>query len=256
MSSSNKINTELVYGVHTIDAILQRSPQRITHLYLQQGRQDQTIQGLLQFAKSMGLPVETVTKQTLEKWLPKQNHQGIVARCRPMSAYSKADLGQLLDGLTVPPLLLVLDGVQDPHNLGACLRTADAAGVHAVIAPKDHSVGLTPTVCKVAAGAAEAVPFFQVTNLARTLRWLKERGIWLFGTDDSEAVSLYQSDLSGALAIVMGAEGKGLRRLTKEVCDAMLVIPMAGTVSSLNVSVATGVCLYEAVRQRHVKAQY
>ena len=160
------------------------------------------------------------------------------------------DLAELLDNLTVPPFLLILDGITDPHNLGACLRTADAAGAHAVITPKDKSATLNATASKVACGAAETVPLIQVTNLARTLTQLKERGVWLLGTAGESATSIYQADLTGPLALVMGAEGKGMRRLTREHCDGLLHIPMAGSVSSLNVSVATGVCLFEAVRQR------
>jgi len=179
------------------------------------------------------------------------NHQGVAARAKPVQAKGENELLSQLDALDGAPLLLVLDTITDPHNLGACLRTADAAGVHAVIAPKDKAVGITATVSKVACGAAESVPFYQVTNLARTLKELQDRGIWLFGTAGEASESVYKTDLKGPIAIVMGAEGKGLRRLTREACDHLIHIPMAGDVSSLNVSVATGVCLFEAVRQRH-----
>jgi len=169
---------------------------------------------------------------------------------RTVSALGEADLYDLLDGLEVPPLLLILDSVQDPHNLGACLRTADGAGVHAVVVPRDRSVGLTSAARTVACGGAETVPFIQVTNLARVMEHFKESGVWLVGTDDEAEQSIYDIDLKGPLALVMGSEGKGLRRLTAEKCDFLAYIPMAGSVESLNVSVATGVCLYEAVRQR------
>ena len=176
----------------------------------------------------------------------------MVAEYQRMQEYNENDLYDLLDQLEDTPFLLVLDGVTDPHNLGACLRTADAAGIQAVIAPKDNAAGLTPTARKVASGAAETVPFIPVTNLARTLDNLKERGIWLTGTSDKASQNLYQADLKGPMALVMGAEGAGIRRLTEERCDFLVSIPMQGQVSSLNVSVATGVCLYEALRQRGV----
>jgi 23S rRNA (guanosine2251-2'-O)-methyltransferase len=178
------------------------------------------------------------------------NHQGVIAFCQSTESYSEDDLQALLEGLDVPPFLLILDGVQDPHNLGACFRSADAAGVHAIIAPKDKSVGLTAVVSKVASGAAEAVPFVQVTNLARTLEILKEMGIWVYGAAGEAEQTLYQADLRGPIAIVLGSEGEGLRRLTRERCDVLLKIPMHGSVSSLNVSVATGIFLFEALRQR------
>ncbi|MDB5898430.1 MAG: rRNA ((2251)-2-O)-methyltransferase RlmB, partial [Ramlibacter sp.] len=175
-------------------------------------------------------------------------HQGVVARVEPLPVNNSID--DLLDTLAVPPLLLVLDGVTDPHNLGACLRVADGAGAHAVIAPKDHAVGINATVAKVASGAAETVPYFMVTNLARTLGELKERSIWCLGLSDEATQTLYQSDLKTATALVLGAEGTGLRQLTRKTCDGLVSIPMLGAVESLNVSVASGICLYEAVRQR------
>jgi 23S rRNA (guanosine2251-2'-O)-methyltransferase len=175
-------------------------------------------------------------------------HQGVVAPAEPLDMPKFIE--DVLEGLTEPPLLLVLDGVQDPHNLGACLRVADGAGAHAVIAPKDRSVGLTTAAIKVASGAAESVPYIVVTNLARTMRDLKERGIWMIGADDSAPETIFQAKLDGAIALVLGAEGEGLRRLTKESCDLLVSIPMLGAVSSLNVSVASGICLYEARRRR------
>jgi len=182
--------------------------------------------------------------------LPEVRHQGVIGRLQPSRERNERDLELLLDGLEHPPFLLVLDGVQDPHNLGACLRTADAAGVDAVIAPRDRAAGLTATACKVACGAAQTVPFIRVTNLARTLGRLQKAGIWLVGAAGEEDRELYQADLTGPLAIVVGGEGRGLRRLTRERCDLLVSIPMAGIVESLNVSVATGICLYEALRQR------
>jgi 23S rRNA (guanosine2251-2'-O)-methyltransferase len=213
-------------------------------------RHDQRINAILQLADAAGVTVHTVGKGELESMVPSGRHQGVVARAAAPKVYSEVELDALLDRLEVPPFLLILDGVTDPHNLGACLRSADAAGVQAVIAPKDRAASLTPTAIKVASGAAQTVPFVQVTNLARCLRDLKERGIWLVGLDDYAEQTLYHTDLKGPLAIVMGAEGQGLRRLSKEHCDYLVNIPMAGTVESLNVSVATGVCLFEALRQR------
>ena len=191
-----------------------------------------------------------MTREALDARSPDIQHQGILAECRLAPSLNEHDLANLITSIKQPPLLLILDGVQDPHNLGACLRTADAAGVVAVVTPRDRSVGLTATVRKVACGAAELVPFVQVTNLARCLRDLAELGIYLIGTSDTAEQSLYSMDLRGPLGIVMGAEGDGMRRLTKETCDALVSIPMHGQVSSLNVSVASGVCLFEAVRQR------
>jgi 23S rRNA (guanosine2251-2'-O)-methyltransferase len=202
-------------------------------------------------ARRLGVTVSESDRETLDRLAAGANHQGVVARTATPSARHEADLDELLAGLNRPPLLLVLDGVTDPHNLGACLRTADAAGVHAVLAPRDKSVGLTPVVCKVASGAAESVPLVQVTNLARTLRHLQQSfGVFLVGTDGASERSLYEADLTGPLGLVMGAEGAGMRRLTREHCDLLVALPMLGSVESLNVSVATGVCLYEALRQR------
>jgi len=180
-----------------------------------------------------------------------ERHQGVVAECNVAASSQLAlNIAELLSGIDGAPFLLVLDGVQDPHNLGACLRSADAAGVHAVIVPRDRAVGITPVVSKVACGAAEHVPLIQVTNLARALRQLQDEGVWLLGADERAETSLFDADLKGPLALVLGAEGQGLRRLTREQCDVLISVPMAGSVSSLNVSVATGVCLFEAVRQR------
>lgn len=238
------------FGIHAVHAILQQAPQRILNLYILQGRQDKPLQQIITHAEQHDIAIQYLSRHDLDKLAAGQNHQGIIAKCRPLEQLDEADIERLLQNLAAPAFILILDGVQDPHNLGACLRTADAAGVHMVLAPKDQSVGLTPTVRKVACGAAESIPFIQVTNLARTLRQLKEQGIWLYGTAGEAAQTIYQTKLTGPIALIMGAEGKGIRRLTAELCDELISIPMQGTVESLNVSVATGICLYEIVRQR------
>lgn len=242
--------TQLIYGMHAVEAILNRDPAVILEVWIDSGRQDQRLSTLVQQIGAQGFAIQRLKKDQLNDLVKSDNNQGIVIRCRVTPAKNETHLPALLDALTVPPFLLILDGVQDPHNLGACLRTADAAGVHAVIAPKDRAASLNATVRKVASGAAEAVPFIAVTNLARCLRDLQERGIWLVGAAGETDTSVYDAKLQGPLAIVMGAEDKGLRRLTREACDVLVKIPMVGTVESLNVSVATAVCLYEAVRQR------
>jgi len=230
---------------------LKHGADTVIEIWLEARRRDKRIQEILGLARQAGVEVHRVPKQVLDDLLPDTNHQGIIARSRAPAALGEKDLAGLLQGLDVPPFLLILDGVQDPHNLGACLRSADGAGVHAVIAPRDRSAGLTPTACKVASGAAERVPFFQVTNLARTLKWLRqEQGVWLMGTAGDAETRLFDQDLTGPLGLVMGGEEKGMRRLTREACDYLVMLPMRGGVESLNVSVATGICLYEALRQR------
>jgi 23S rRNA (guanosine2251-2'-O)-methyltransferase len=240
----------LVCGLHAVEALLTKQPERVTQLYLLKDRQDNKMQVIVDLAKEHHIKMEFHSRHGLDHMVHQDNHQGVVAACQKSKAYSESDLENILTQLTEPAFLLILDGIQDPHNLGACLRTADAAGVHAVIAPKDKSVGLTQTVAKVASGAAETVPFIQVTNLARTMRFLKEQNIWLFGAAADAEKTLYQVDLNMSLGLVLGAEGAGLRRLTREHCDMLLNIPMRGFVSSLNVSVATGIFLFEALRQR------
>lgn len=240
---------EIIFGIHAVTNVLKRSPERVRDVFVQKGRDDERLQSIIALAHANSINVQAVKKQSLDDKAD-GNHQGVMVRAKPAQAKDENQLYQQLDALDRPAFILVLDSVTDPHNLGACLRTADAAGVDAVIAPKDKAVGLTATVSKVACGAAETVPFYQVTNLARTLKALQERGIWLYGTAGEASDSVYQTKFDGAIAIVMGAEGKGLRRLTREACDHLIYIPMAGDVSSLNVSVATGVCLFEAVRQR------
>lgn len=247
----------LVFGFHAVEALLEKQPERIQQAYLlarvnESRNLDERLQKIYKTLRDQDIPCELLSRGALDQLTGEGKHQGIAIACFKAKSYSENDLKDLLDRLNTPPLLLILDSVQDPHNLGACLRTADAAGVHAVIAPKDKSVGLTPTVLKVACGAAEALPFIQITNLARTMSYLKERGIWLFGMADEAEKSLYTENLKGPLAFVLGNEEKGLRHLTRENCDLLLKIPMQGLVSSLNVSVATGICLFEAVRQRNV----
>lgn len=232
-------------------AILQRQPERVMRLQVAALRGDAKMEALLQAAEDAGIRIETTTRAALDKLSNEGNHQGVVALCAKATVYTEADLPALLEGIEGAPFLLLLDGVQDPHNLGAVFRTADAAGVHAIIAPKDKSVGITPVVSKVACGATETVPFVQVTNLARSIETIKSHGIWVYGAAGEAKRSLYETKLEGPLALAMGAEGSGLRRLTRELCDDLLMIPMLGSVSSLNVSVATGICLFEAVRQRH-----
>ena len=213
------------------------------------GRDDERLINIVNQARRFGVSVQFCNRKVLDDKVKGEQHQGIVARAKPAKTLDESDLDRLLDTTPVP-LLLVLDGVTDPHNIGACLRTADAAGAHALIVPKDKSGGLTGTARKVACGAAEVVPFIQVTNLSRTLKQLQDKGVWVIGTAGEAEQLIYDCKLSGPMALVMGAEGKGMRRLTRETCDELVKLPMAGRVSSLNVSVATGVCLYEIVRQR------
>ncbi len=247
MSSST-----LIFGLHAVESALKRDPAGIEQLWCDAQRKDKRLRELVALAENQGVHPQWVQKSELDKLLPGQaRHQGVAARVSGVAEHNENFLEQLLVGLDEPPLLLVLDGVTDPHNLGACLRSADAAGVHAVIAPRDRACGLTPVVRKVASGAAESLPFIQVTNIARTLKSLRDAGVWVIGTALEEAAtSLFQTSLTGPLALVLGAEGKGLRRLTRENCDELIFIPMVGTVQSLNVSVATGICLFEALRQR------
>lgn len=241
---------DYVYGLHAVDALLRHNHDSILHLYVLKGRNDERIEALLERAQRLKLKVSELGRAELDQ-KAEGVHQGIVAECKPLNLErTEGFLKQLLDGLDRPPFLLVLDGVTDPHNLGACMRSAEAAGVDAVIVPKDKSALMTATARKVACGAAESLPFIAVTNLARTLKALQERGIWIFGAAGEAEQTLHATDLRGPLALVMGSEGAGMRRLTREQCDVLFSIPMAGEVSSLNVSVAAGVCLFEAVRQR------
>ena len=244
--------SDWVYGFHAVEALLRREPKAITVLWLETSRRDKRAQSLLQLAADQGVAVERVTGAALDN-VATGRHQGIAVKVNAGAVTDAVDEAGLLALLQRhdSPLLLILDGVTDPHNLGACLRTADAAGVTAVVVPQDGAASLSPVARKVACGAADTVPFVRVTNLSRTLGQLKEAGVWLVGTSDKAPRTLFEQDFSGPLAIVMGAEGAGMRRLTEENCDFLVSLPMQGSVSSLNVSVATGICLFEAVRQRN-----
>lgn len=243
--------TLLISGLHSVRTALQHGAASVLEIWVEERRSDRRMREILSLAADRGVSVQQMSRHKMDALIPGISHQGVVARTRAPAAKGEDALREVLERLEQPPLLLILDSVQDPHNLGACLRTADAAGVDAVIAPKDRSTGLTPTACKVASGAAESVPFVQVTNLARTLRWLREdRGVWLIGTADDAESGIFATDLSGPVGIIMGGEERGLRRLTRDGCDLLVHLPMLGSVESLNVSVAAGICLYEAVRQR------
>ncbi|UUM30395.1 23S rRNA (guanosine(2251)-2'-O)-methyltransferase RlmB [Vibrio japonicus] len=243
------MSNEFIYGIHAVKAVLAREPERFIEAFVLKGRQDDRLMPILNELQQIGVSIQQMTRKTLDDKARGANHQGVMARVKPAKQLNENDLDDIL-AKHEAPLLLVLDGVTDPHNLGACLRNADAAGVAAVIVPKDKSANINATVSKVACGAAETVPLVRVTNLARTMRSLQEQGIWFVGTAGEATHDIYQAKLTGPLAIVMGAEGDGMRRLTRETCDDLIKIPMAGSVSSLNVSVASGVCLFEAVRQR------
>ncbi len=243
------MSTDFIFGLHSVSAFMERHPEDVLELFVLKDREDQRMTPLIQQARKSGISVQFCQRKTLDEKVDGAQHQGVVAKARLSDAGDEHDLKRILDTHT-QPFLLILDGITDPHNLGAILRSADAAGVHAVIAPKDRAAKLTAVVRKVACGAAEAVPFIAVTNLARTIRELKDAGVWVLGAAGETDTTIYQASLSGPLALAMGAEGDGLRRLTKELCDGLVKIPMFGAVSSLNVSVATGICLYEAVRQR------
>jgi 23S rRNA (guanosine2251-2'-O)-methyltransferase len=235
-------------GFHAVTSRLRQRPSTVSEIYLDAERNDARAKDLRRLANSLNVRLIPVDTKRLDGMAGGARHQGVVAQAEPLKMPQFID--EALEGLDEPPLLLILDGVQDPHNLGACLRVADGAGAHAVIAPKDRSVGLTTAAIKVASGAAEAVPYIVVTNLARTMRDLKDRNIWLVGTADDAPKTIYQEKIEGAIGLVMGAEGEGLRRLTKDSCDLLVSLPMMGTVESLNVSVASGVCLYEVRRRR------
>lgn len=244
------MSRNVTYGIHAVRLLLSRHPQRVRRLLLAATRDDRRLGELRTLAERAGIAIATADETQLGELAAGGRHQGAVAETVAKAGDPETELETAIEAGGDAPLLLALDGVQDPHNLGACLRSADAAGANAVIAPRDRSAGLTPVARKVAAGAAEAVPFISVVNLARALRALRERGFRVIGADGSAPVSLYQADLCGPLVLVLGSEGAGLRRLTRECCDQLVAIPMAGAVESLNVSVATGVVLFEAVRQR------
>lgn len=237
-------------GIHAVRAALEQTPEKIVRAWCDQKRQDDRIRKISQQIISSGIPLEVASRKILDAMMKERNHQGVVIEIRLPSERREKDLLKSIEITTSLPFYLVLDQVQDPHNLGACLRTADAVGVQGIVVPKDNTTGITPTVCKVASGAAESVPIYRVTNLSRTLRNLKKHGLWIIGADGDADQCVFDSDLTGPIALVIGAEGHGLRRLTREQCDLIIKLPMAGTVESLNLSVAAGVLLFECVRQR------
>ncbi len=239
-----------IVGLHAAQSALLYSPQKISRAWIDSERHDKRLETLLDTLSTLHVSIEKVERKKLDKLADGMNHQGVVLEVALPEELSENALKAAVEHLTENALFLVLDNVQDPHNLGACLRTADATGVHGIIITKDNAVGITPTVCKVASGAAETVPVYVVTNLARTLRWLKSEGIWVIGTAGEAENTLYQHDFTVPMALVIGAEEKGMRRLTREQCDFLVKLPMRGTVESLNLSVATGVLLYEVLRQR------
>ncbi|WAJ70588.1 23S rRNA (guanosine(2251)-2'-O)-methyltransferase RlmB [Catenovulum adriaticum] len=242
--------SELIFGLHAAESLIESAPHRFIEIFCLKGRNDDRLNKIISIARKHGISIQFTQRKTLDDKAKGEQHQGIVARVQPTPALTENDLDAILKQSNKPAFLLILDGVTDPHNIGACLRTADAAGVDAVIVPKDKSGSLTAVAKKVACGAAEVVPFIQVTNLARTLRDIQQQGVWVVGTAGEATQTLYQAKLTGPMALVMGAEGSGMRRLTRETCDELISIPMSGSVSSLNVSVATGVTLFEMVRQR------
>ncbi|WP_217875733.1 23S rRNA (guanosine(2251)-2'-O)-methyltransferase RlmB [Pseudoalteromonas shioyasakiensis] len=244
------MSNELIFGFHSVEAILAKEPERFLEIYALKGREDKRLNPVIDQARKFGISVQFMQRKALDNKANGEQHQGIIANVKAARIYNEKDLDEII-AREETPFLLVLDGITDPHNLGACLRSADAAGVHAIIVPKDKSAKLNGTARKVACGAAETVPLVQVTNLARTLREIKDAGVWVVGTAGETDTELFDANLTGPMAVVMGAEGDGMRRLTREHCDLLVKIPMAGTVSSLNVSVATGICLFEVLRQRN-----
>jgi 23S rRNA (guanosine2251-2'-O)-methyltransferase len=238
----------LTFGVHAVTALFSSQTENIECLYIQKDRQDKRLKAIIDKANHYGVPIITQSKQKLDDLCEQGKHQGVIVRCyQPIAAQT---VEQLLHSITHDPFLLILDEVKDPHNLGACLRSADAAGVDAIIITKNNSVGLTPSVKKIASGAAETIPVIVVTNLANTIKTLQTAGIWIVGTSDKATKTLYETPLTGPLALVLGSEEKGLRQLTQKHCDHLAKIPMQGYVKSLNVSVAAGICLFESIRQR------
>jgi 23S rRNA (guanosine2251-2'-O)-methyltransferase len=248
MNHPRRREPRVVFGFHAVLARLRADPKTVLEIFLDEGRNDGRGKDLVAAAERSGVRLMRVPTKRLDGFYGGGRHQGVVARIEVDS--SKDNLEDILQGLQTPALLLVLDGITDPHNLGACLRVANAAGAHAVVAPKDRAAGINPAVSKVASGAAEATPYLMVTNLARTLAEIKEKNIWVVGADERADKTLYEADLPDAIAWVLGAEGEGMRRLTRESCDLLVRIPMGGAVESLNASVAAGICLFESVRRR------
>lgn len=241
---------ELLYGIHSVDSALSHDPKNIAELYIEADSQNARLKELSERARDLGVKPHSRPREALDRMTGGARHQGVVARYNAPPPRAEGELAALVETAGQSALLLVLDGVTDPHNLGACLRSAEAAGVTAVICPKDKAVGITPTVRTASAGAADRIAFVAVTNLARTLKALKEQGVWLVGLSGDAEQDFYAVDLRGPIAIVVGSEGEGMRRLTREACDYLVRIPMRGAVESLNVSVSAGVALFETLRQR------
>jgi 23S rRNA (guanosine2251-2'-O)-methyltransferase len=245
------MSTKVLFGFHAVTVRLKTAPESVSEVHVDTTRRDARMRQFVQRVQDAGVRLVDSDGQRLAALAGTPRHQGVVARVSPLAPkHALDDVLDDVDAAGAAPLVLVLDGVTDPHNLGACLRVADGAGAHAVVAPRDHAVGLNATVAKVASGAAETVPYLMVTNLARTLGELKERDIRVIGTSDDAPKTLYEADLRGPVALVLGAEGPGMRQLTRRTCDELVRLPMKGAVESLNVSVAAGICLYEALRQR------
>lgn len=239
-----------LFGIHAVEAALEYSPEKIKQVWVDNQRQDKRLTQLLEKLAQQSIKIEKSDRKKLDRFSDKHNHQGIVAEVQLPEVQFEAQLKDHINTLSEMPFFLVLDHIQDPHNLGACLRSADAAGVNGIIVTKDNASGITPTVCKVASGAAETVPVYQVTNLARVLRWMKAQNIWIIGSSGEAEQTVFKADLNLPLALVMGAEGSGMRRLTQQQCDLLVKIPMCGQVESLNVSAAAAIMIYEVLRQR------
>lgn len=245
------MSTTQLFGIHAVQAALDYSPQKIRRAWVDNQRQDARLKPVVDALQALGIQPEQTERKKLDRLADGKNHQGIIVAVELPAMHNEDDLKQAVMALSESAFYLVLDQVQDPHNLGACLRTADAVGAHGIIIPKDNAASITPTVCKVASGAAETVPVYQVTNLARVLRWMKEQNIWIMGAAGEAEQTIYDMTLDMPLALVMGTEGTGMRQLTRKHCDFLVKIPMAGQVESLNVSVAAGVLMYEVFRQKH-----
>lgn len=252
MSANNQY---YIYGIHTVLAAISRQPENIINIFLVNERKDKRVQEIIDLARKYNISIQTMQKKNLPYDISEQQHQGVLVLIKSTSVLQENDLLKIIETQKEKTFLLILDSVQDPHNLGACLRTSDAAGVHAVITTKDNAASLNATVRKVASGAAEHVPFVQVTNLATTIKKIKEAGVWVIGADLVAEKNIFNFDFTGPIAIVMGSEGTGMRRLTRDLCDHLINIPMFGSVSSLNVSVATGIFLYAALHQRIIHAK-